>query len=119
MIAVAITPWSLLSWAIPLAAFAGLAWAFMRGGGSTAIASLEAANRVLERRVHELEDSDERKTKRITELEARTDVALAIVPVLEALRTHEIEASRRAEASLAVLGLMAERLGPDPDYQKE
>lgn len=85
-----------------------------RFGGSTALAEMERANRILERRVHELESANELQAKRITELEQRTDIALALSPVLLALQHHETAATQRAEATLGVLDLIARRLGPEP-----
>lgn len=94
-------------------AVGGFAFARRHGGG-TALEELERANSVLERRVHELETSDAAKSMRIAELEAKTDVALAITPVLEALRMHELEAAKRSNATLLLLELIAARLGPEP-----
>lgn len=84
-------------------------------GGGAALEELERANRVLERRVHELETSDAAKSMRIAELEAKTDVALAITPVLEALRVHETQAAARSTATLDVLHMIAAKLGPDAE----
>lgn len=86
-----------------------------RFGGGAALAELERANTVLERSVRELRADNARLTAEVAVLRARTDVAVAIAPVLEALRNHEVQAATRSDAMLAVLGQIAGRLGPEPD----
>jgi len=96
--------------------FIGVAFAcviFWRGGGATAISSLEAANRVLEKRVHDLESQVNEDAKTIAELRGRTDVSIALKPVIEASAQHEVRAQERHDKTLVVLDLIAERLGPD------
>ena len=84
-----------------------------RHGGGTALEELERANRVLERRVAELEHENGRQATELATLRGRTDVALAIAPVLEALKLHEERAAERSGRTLDVLGLIADRLGPE------
>lgn len=84
-----------------------------RHGGGTALEELERANRVLERRVGELEQENTRQAAEILTMRSRTDVALAIAPVLEALKLHEERAGARSERTLDVLDLIASRLGPE------
>lgn len=93
-------------------AFAGYLFVRRHGGG-TALEELERANRVLERRVNELEQENARQATELLTLRGRTDVALAIVPVLEALKLHEERASERSSRTLDVLDLIAARLGPE------
>lgn len=99
-------------WLALAAAFGALLYA-RRFGGGTALGELERANRVLERRVHELEGDNRRLTGEVAVLQAQTNVALAIAPVLSALTEHEAAAGKRATAMLSVLDLIADRLGPD------
>lgn len=98
-----------------LAVVATAAWSFRRGGGGTAIASLEAANRVLEKRVHTLEEQGREKDKEIALLKGRTDVSIAMQPLLEVMTKHDLHAAERNEAVLVVLDLIAKRLGADPE----
>jgi hypothetical protein len=90
------------------------AWALWRGGGGTAITSLQATNRILEERVKTLEDQSREKDRLIAELKGRTDVTLAITPalapILDWTHAHEARAQERHEATLAVLQLVADRL---------
>jgi hypothetical protein len=78
------------------------AYAFARRFGTAgALGELETANRVLQNRVHELHESDERKTHEIAELRARTDVSLALAPLLEWTVSHETRAQERHDHALA------------------
>ena len=96
------------------------AWYFRKGGGGTALESLETANRVLEKRVHELEDNVRMlETKQtndeltIAELRKRTDVSLAIQPLSELITAHEateykwseVAESRAAERHQQAMGV--------------
>jgi hypothetical protein len=93
-----------------------LAGAFMfarRFGGGAALTELELANKVLVKAVAELRADNVRLTAEVASLRASRDVGVAILPVLEALRLHEERAGERAEKTLGVLGLIADRLGPE------
>jgi phosphoserine aminotransferase len=110
-------------------------WRVTRGGAGSAVSELTAANRVLERRIHEL-GAEVRDLKiENAELRARTDVSIAIEPVAErivqAITEHEDRAlselakhegraierhelvMRAGDAQLNVLQLVADRLGPE------
>jgi hypothetical protein len=93
----------------------GALWFLRRFGGGTALAELERANRILEKRVGEQAAEIKALTGELATLRSRTDVALAMAPVLKALELHEREAEKRAHRSLAVLDLIASRLGPDAE----
>lgn len=94
-------------------ALGGFAFA-RRYGGGTALEQLERANKVLEQTVHEQEQQIARLQRRVAELEGKTDLTIALVPVLEALKGHEVEAGKRSIATLGVLEQIARRLGPEP-----
>lgn len=98
---------------LTLGGLVGAAWVFRRGGGGAAIGQLETANRVLAGRVKELEGLDKSKDAQIAELKGRTDVALALGPVIRWTTQHEERAQERQAALLGVLSLIAERLGPE------
>lgn len=93
----------------------GALWFLRRYGGGTALAELERANRILEKRVLEQAGEIKALTAELATLRSRTDVALAMAPVLKALELHEREAERRAVRMLKVLDLIAQRLGPDAE----
>jgi hypothetical protein len=73
-------------------------WRISRGGGSAALETLELANQVLERRVRDLEAN------------AKADAA---TPLINWSESHEHRAQERHNATLGVLGLIADRLGPE------
>jgi hypothetical protein len=82
------------------------AWRIARGGGGTAVHELSEANRVLEKRIHEL-GAEVRDLKIENQaLRARTDFGAVIAK-------HEERAESRTDGILKVLDLIAARLGPD------
>lgn len=100
---------------LALIGIAALALILVRGGVGTAVEGLQATNRELQRQITELRAKVESLTKENAELRGRTDIALAMRPVLDALTTHEREASKRSVAMLDVLDLIATRLGKEPE----
>lgn len=103
--------------ALALATFLGLvagAWALWRGGGGTALTTLETANRVLEQRIATLEGEKRTLVIQVSELTKKTDAAM-LAPILDWTAGHETRAQERHVATLNVLELIATRLGPDPD----
>jgi len=107
---------AITSWASLLVLVFAL-WRVTRGGGGSAVQELSAANRVLEKRNHAL--GAEVRDLRIEngQLKQRTDFAAALGEyeqrAVAAAEQHEKRAAARAEATLRVLGLIADRLGPD------
>src|SRR5262245_10137385 len=102
--------------------FAGVALAaylIYRGGGSVALSVLQGANEVLEKRVHELERAHAEDARLIADLQAKTDVAIALQPLHDDLRDHARQAEARSERLLAVLEMIAARLGPEPNGGNE
>lgn len=84
-------------------------------GGSAALEELERANKVLAGRVTELTADNKMLAAKVAALERERNIALALVPVLDAMTQHEERANSRHEATLHVLDLIADRLGPDPN----
>jgi len=91
------------------------AYVLQRSGGGTAINSLETANRVLEKRVHDLEQKTHEDELVIEHLRASRDFNEALNPIVDMITKHEARAMERHDAILNVLGLIADRLGPDPN----
>lgn len=89
------------------------AYAVWRGAGGTALATLEAANRVLERRVQELSTEVAALRADNAVLSAKTDFAMALSPIMAWAESHERNAEKRSEAMLNLMGLLADKLGPD------
>lgn len=118
-----IDPGTVSGWFTVLLLLAGL-WVFLRGGGGVALGHLREANEVLtgtiqeqERKLQEGATRLREAEREISELRGRTDVSLAIaqalVPIIEWSNSHEQRAQERHEASLGILQLIADRLGPE------
>lgn len=98
---------------LTVAAVVAVAWLVWRGGGSAAVGVLETANRILEKRVHDLETQQKRDQATIAELRVKTDYAAVLAPIHAELRANDLRAQALMERMLTVLDLIAERLGPD------
>lgn len=108
--------WGTLPGWLPLILLVGAALVIpRRGGGGTAIQSLEAHVRVLEQQAKADAATIAELRARNGELRGRTDVTVAIEPVIEALKGHELRAQERHDGSLRVLDLIAKRIGPEPN----
>jgi hypothetical protein len=113
--------WGTLPGWLTLAVLVGAAlWLPRRGASGPAIQSLEANNRVLEGRVHELEQQGKADAALIAELRGRTDVTLALAPIVEWSAKHEERAQQRHESmlksqdgTLKVLALIARKFGAE------
>ena len=103
---------SLPTWLLFVAAL-GIAWVLWRGQSGTAVSILRDANQVLARKLNELEQRSQEQARTIAELESRTDIALALAPVIEAIDAHEKRSEARQASDLRVLQLIADRLGPE------
>lgn len=95
----------ILQWA-SLAVLAFTLWRITRGGGGSAVQELTAANRVLEKRNHELGAEVRDLRIEVEKLRQRTNFAAV-------MEQHEQSAQKRAEGILTVLDLIASRLGSD------
>lgn len=89
------------------------AYALWRGGGGTALDTLQLANRVLETRVHELSKEVALLRADNAALSAKTDFAMALAPIMVWAESHERNAEKRSTAMLDLLAMLAARLGPD------
>lgn len=105
---------TLPSW-LTLLTIAALGYVYLRGGSGTAVSGLQDTNRELVRQIHELQNENTDLRERVRTLEAMTDVATALVPVVAALEAHETRAQQRHNGTLRVLDLVAAKLGPEPN----
>ena len=103
-----------LVWLVGAAIAFGVFLFARRYGGGMALDQLRQANAVLEDTVRKQAAEIEGLRKRLGELEGKTDLTIALVPVLEQLKTHEHQAAARSEAMLVVLQAIAGKLGPAP-----
>lgn len=84
-------------------------------GGSGALTILRDANAVLGGRCEELERTVKQQSTTIGLLEARTNLEPIAASVVDQFGAHERRASERHEATLRIMEMIAERLGPDPN----
>ena len=104
LVAVALGTWGLTLF---------VAWRLSKGGGGTALAEYERANKRLEASLKEARSEVTQLQTQLARLEGQTNVALAVAPVIDWTRMHETRAHERHKALIVVLDLIAERLGPD------
>lgn len=109
MLLALLEPGTLAQW-LTLVGIIAAGWILLRGGGGGALASLETANRVLEKRVHDLEQQAKLDQATIGELRGRTDVTLALQPLSAEIANHEAHAQARADRALIELRRIADHL---------
>lgn len=102
---------------LPMLLVALVAWRISRGGGGSAVQELSEANRVLEKRMHELGGQVRDLLVEKATLEQKTDYA-AVMAEHEKLSRERHERVLKVleehfSRTLAILELIAERMGPD------
>lgn len=100
---------SLPTWALLLLAVVA-AWRISRGGGGSAVTELTAANKVLEERDQKRETAMQAQAKQIAALESKTDVVLAVTPLIA---DHERHAQERHTATIEVLEAIRDQIHAD------
>jgi len=111
--------WGTLPGWLTLVSLLAVAVILVRGGAGTAVEGLQATNRELQRQIHELQSKVADLTNENAELRGRTDVAVVVAPVIEAVRAHEVSAAKRSDRTLTVLDLIAQRLGKDAEHDRQ
>lgn len=109
---------SLPTWIlVALAIIAG--WRITKGGGGSAVSELSAANKILEDARQKNHAKIEEMAKQITALESKTDVVLAVSPLIA---DHERRAEERhqalvhtIEANTTVLEGLSRRISTDTE----
>lgn len=86
-----------------------------RTGGGSALSELERANRVLERRLGELDTQHRLDQQQIALLDARTSLEPMVGAVVDQFDRHEQRAAKRHDQAMIVWELIAARLGTDPE----
>lgn len=124
MVAHAAPIWGTIPGWLTLAGIVAGLVVFARGGmgSGEAVRSAREARDVLSETVESQRVKLDDANKEIATLQGKTDVTLALVtalsPISEWTTLHERRAQERHDASMVVLGLIAERLGPDPENGK-
>lgn len=106
---------SLPTWLI-LAMAVLVAWRVTKGGGGAAVSELTQANDVLTRALDKEREQGVDRQKRIEALEAKTDIVLAVSPLLA---DHEKRAQERHEATLLVLRALADSVNGISELRME
>ena len=97
---------SLPTWILVVIGLA-FAWRITRGGGGSAVSELTAANQVLTHALEEQRRITDDQAKEISALQSKTDVVLAITPLMQ---SHEQKAQERHESTVKVLSEMSDSL---------
>lgn len=105
-----------IPWVIGLLGLVGtlsLGYQLWRGGTGQALGYLREANEILRDKLDELEADRRILREQIALLETRTSLEPMVAAVIDQFVGHETRARERHAATLAVLELVARRLGPD------
>ena len=94
------------SWILVLIALTA-AYRLTRGGGGSAVSELTAANKVLEESLSRTRDALAAEEQRIKALEARTDVVLAVTPLMQEM---DRKAQARFDETVQVLRQISDTL---------
>ena len=105
--------WGTVPGWLTLVSLLAVAFILVRGGAGQAVEGLQATNRELARQIHVLEEKVSALSKENAELRGRTDVTVAIAPLIEWSVNHETRAQQRHEGTLTVLELIAQRFGKE------
>lgn len=80
---------------------------FHGGSGGAALEVQQRANEILSTRVKQLEDDQHHNRETIAALSAKTDISIALVPLLKWCESHEALAQARTAEILASLAKVA------------
>lgn len=87
-----------------------VAWRVTKGGGGSAVSELSVANQVLEDRDKRRQHEMEAQAGKIAALESKTDVVLAVTPLIS---EHERHSQERFEATIQVLEAIRDQIHAD------
>lgn len=108
-------PTTLLTLGIGAALALGAFLFARRYGGGAAMGVLSQSNAILEKRLAELEAMHRQDQQTIALLDARTSLEPMVAAVVTQFSEHEERAQKRHEQAMVVWGLIAARLGADPE----
>lgn len=108
-------PTGLLTLGLGAAVALGVFLFARRYGGGAAMGVLSQANTILEKRIAELEALHRRDQQTIALLDARTSLEPMVAAVVTQFGEHERRAQKRHDQAMVVWGLIADRLGADPE----
>lgn len=88
------------------------AWRVTRGGAGSAVTELTASNKTLEEALNKARAVADEQAKQIAALQSKTDVVLAVTPLLA---DHEKRAQERHDATLHVLEALAAKISREDE----
>lgn len=100
---------SVPTWALLVMAII-VAWRVTKGGAGSAVSELSASNQALEKALEKSKSTAETQAKQIAALEAKTDVVLAVTPLMA---EHERHAQERHGATIEVLEAIRDQIHAD------
>lgn len=103
------------TWAVVIIGAIGYVIAARLAGKPTALAYAEAEVKRLESVCKVQDKTIADKNAYIAALEARTDIAKAMQPIVDSIREHETNAAHRSHAMLRIMDQIAATLGAEPD----
>ena len=110
---VAAASWGTIPGWLTLVSLLAVGFMLIRGGAGQAVEGLQATNRELQRQIHVLQEQVRELTKENSELRGRTDITVALTPILEWSVNHEQRAQERHAGTLRVLDLIAAQFGKE------
>ncbi len=110
---VAAASWGTIPGWLTLVSLLAVGWMLIHGGAGQAVEGLQATNRELQRQIHVLQEQVRELTKENSELRGRTDITVALTPILEWPVNHEQRAQERHAGTLRVLDLIAAQFGKE------
>ena len=106
-------------WLIVAGGLMGVAWLTRKGNTGDAVDYLQKANGVLHEQNEKLTKDNAELIVENAALHTKTDFAAAFDPLKDQIANHERRADERAQKTLAILDMIAKRLGRESDADYE
>ena len=90
-----------------------------RGQVGPAMGYLTSANRVLKSEIEELQKRDKQKDRELAELQTKTDVTIALKPLLEWTQIHETSDQQRHRQTIEAMKAVVNALNGHEDREAE
>jgi hypothetical protein len=100
-------------WLVIAVGFLGNAWISKRGAVGDALGYLERTNRLQHEELQGLKKERQENIAEIAALRSRTDFSRSLIPIMEAIKEHELQTETRFVGTLRILNLIARQLGAD------
>lgn len=101
---------------LTLCALLTVGFVYLRGGSGTAVHGLQETNQELVRQLGELKTRVAVLESENASLIERTDMKLALAPILEEIKLESGRAEIRSQLMVTVLEMIAAHLGPEKEH---